>query len=61
MRRRPGRVAARGARGAAVGDVRVLDGSGNHVASPRTVLGLARFDPRGLLFTADGKLPAGGR
>jgi hypothetical protein len=42
--------------GGTVGDVRVLDGSGNLVASLRTDLGLTKFDPRGLLFTTGGNL-----
>jgi hypothetical protein len=42
--------------GGTLGDVLALDPSGNVVASLRSNLGLAKFDPRGLLFRTDGSL-----
>ena len=41
--------------GGTLGDVDVLDGSGQVVAHLRTDLGLTKFDPRGLFFTNDGQ------
>jgi hypothetical protein len=42
--------------GGSLGDILVYDSDGNVVASLRTNLGLDKFDPRGLYFTADGEL-----
>jgi hypothetical protein len=49
-------VSGSGNGGGTLGDVEGLDASGNVVASLRTNLGLTKFDPRGLLFTASGSL-----
>jgi hypothetical protein len=51
-------VSASGSRfgGGTLGDVFAVDPTGQVVASLRTDLGLTKFDPRGLLFLADGNL-----
>jgi hypothetical protein len=49
-------VSGSGGGGGTLGDVYAVDSSGQVVESLRTDLGLLKFDPRGLLFLADGDL-----
>jgi hypothetical protein len=49
-------VSGSGNGGGSLGDVYAVDSNGTVVESLRTDLGLTKFDPRGLLFRADGNL-----
>jgi hypothetical protein len=49
-------VSGSGNGGGRLGDVYAVDSNGTVVESLRTDLGLTKFDPRGLLFRADGNL-----